>query len=61
MLRVTLPQRPPFIVDNSIKQAYATQAPVAFILSPLLTGGNSRGARRFAAVRFDVSNERALR
>ena len=29
-----------FIVDNSIKQAYATQAPVAFILSPLLTGGN---------------------
>jgi sulfopyruvate decarboxylase alpha subunit len=30
----------PFVVDNSIKQAYATQAPVAFILSPLLTGGN---------------------
>jgi sulfopyruvate decarboxylase alpha subunit len=30
----------PFIVDTSIKQAYATQAPVAFILSPLLTGGN---------------------
>ena len=30
----------PFIVDSSIKQAYATQAPVAFILSPLLTGGN---------------------
>jgi sulfopyruvate decarboxylase TPP-binding subunit len=29
-----------FVVDNSIKQAYATQAPVAFILSPLLTGGN---------------------
>jgi sulfopyruvate decarboxylase alpha subunit len=29
-----------FIVDTSIKQAYATQAPVAFILSPLLTGGN---------------------
>ena len=29
-----------FIVGNSIKQAYATQAPVAFILSPLLTGGN---------------------
>jgi sulfopyruvate decarboxylase TPP-binding subunit len=28
-----------FIVDRSIKQAYATQAPVAFILSPLLTGG----------------------
>jgi sulfopyruvate decarboxylase alpha subunit len=30
----------PFVVDNSIKQAYATQAPVALILSPLLTGGN---------------------
>ena len=30
----------PFIVDSSIKQAYATQAPVAFILSPLLTGSN---------------------
>ena len=30
----------PFIVDSSIKQAYPTQAPVAFILSPLLTGGN---------------------
>jgi sulfopyruvate decarboxylase TPP-binding subunit len=30
----------PFVVDSSIKQAYATQAPVAFILSPLLTGGN---------------------
>jgi len=29
-----------FIVDSSIKQAFATQAPVAFILSPLLTGGN---------------------
>lgn len=28
-----------FIVDRSIKQAFATQAPVAFILSPLLTGG----------------------
>ena len=28
-----------FIVDRSIKQAYATQAPVAFILSALLTGG----------------------
>lgn len=28
-----------FIVDRSIKQAYATQAPVTFILSPLLTGG----------------------
>lgn len=29
-----------FVVDSSIKQAFATQAPVAFILSPLLTGGN---------------------
>lgn len=28
-----------FIIDRSIKQAYATQAPAAFILSPLLTGG----------------------
>jgi sulfopyruvate decarboxylase alpha subunit len=28
-----------FIVDRSIKQAMATQAPVTFILSPLLTGG----------------------
>ena len=28
-----------FIVDRSIKQALATQAPVTFILSPLLTGG----------------------
>jgi len=28
-----------FIVDRSIKQAVATQAPVCFILSPLLTGG----------------------
>lgn len=28
-----------FIVDRSIKQAFATQAPVALILSPLLTGG----------------------
>ena len=28
-----------FIVDRSIKQAYATQAPVVLILSPLLTGG----------------------
>jgi sulfopyruvate decarboxylase TPP-binding subunit len=30
----------PFVVDSSIKQAFSTQAPVAFILSPLLTGGN---------------------
>ena len=28
-----------FIVDRSIKQAVATQAPAVFILSPLLTGG----------------------
>jgi sulfopyruvate decarboxylase alpha subunit len=28
-----------FILDRSIKQAVATQAPVVFILSPLLTGG----------------------
>jgi sulfopyruvate decarboxylase alpha subunit len=28
-----------FIVDRSIKQAVATQAPVTFVLSPLLTGG----------------------
>jgi sulfopyruvate decarboxylase alpha subunit len=28
-----------FIVDRSIKQAVATQAPVTFILSPLLSGG----------------------
>jgi sulfopyruvate decarboxylase alpha subunit len=29
-----------FTVDRSIKQAYTTQSPVVFILSPLLTGGN---------------------
>jgi sulfopyruvate decarboxylase alpha subunit len=28
-----------FIIDRSIKQAVTTQAPAAFILSPLLTGG----------------------
>jgi sulfopyruvate decarboxylase TPP-binding subunit len=28
-----------FVVDRSIKQAVATQSPVVFILSPLLTGG----------------------
>ena len=28
-----------FILDRSIRQAIATQAPVTFILSPLLTGG----------------------
>lgn len=32
-----------FIVDRSIKQAVATQQPVAFILSPLLTGGKVFG------------------
>ncbi len=30
-----------FIADRSIKQAVATQAPVALILSPLLTGGKT--------------------
>jgi hypothetical protein len=30
----------PLIVDKSIKQAFSTQSPVVFILSPLLTGGN---------------------
>ena len=30
-----------FILDRSIKQAIATQAPVTFILSPLLTGGKA--------------------
>ncbi len=29
-----------YVMDSSIKQALSTQAPVAFILSPLLTGGN---------------------
>lgn len=28
-----------FVIDRSIKQAVAIQAPVAFILSPILTGG----------------------
>src|SRR5665213_1928033 len=28
-----------FVLERSIKQAFATQAPVTFILSPLLTGG----------------------
>ena len=31
----------PFVLDRSIKQAVATQSPVAFILSPLLTGGKT--------------------
>ncbi len=33
-----------FILDRSIKQAVAIQAPVTFILSPLLTGGKVFGA-----------------
>ena len=33
-----------FIVDRSIKQAVATQSPVALILNPLLTGGKVFGA-----------------
>src|SRR5215470_851769 len=32
-----------FVIDRSIKQAVATQAPVTFILSPLLTGGKVFG------------------
>jgi sulfopyruvate decarboxylase TPP-binding subunit len=36
----------PYIVDKSIKQAFMTQAPVAFILSPLLTGGNPVAAEK---------------
>jgi sulfopyruvate decarboxylase alpha subunit len=34
----------PFIVDKSIKQAFTTQSPVVFILSPLLTGDNPLAA-----------------
>jgi sulfopyruvate decarboxylase TPP-binding subunit len=34
-----------FVVDRSIKQAMLTQSPVAFILSPLLTGGNPAGPK----------------
>ena len=30
-----------FMVDRSLKQAFTTQAPVALILSPLLTGGKA--------------------
>jgi sulfopyruvate decarboxylase alpha subunit len=33
-----------FVLDRSIKQAVAIQQPVAFILSPLLTGGKVFGA-----------------
>jgi hypothetical protein len=36
----------PFIVDKSIKQAFTTQNPVVFILSPLLTGGNPLAAAK---------------
>jgi len=36
----------PLIVDKSIKQAFTTQSPVVFILSPLLTGGNPLAAAR---------------
>jgi hypothetical protein len=28
-----------FIMDRSLTQAFATQAPCCYILSPLLTGG----------------------
>ena len=30
-----------FLLDRSIQQAFTTRRPVAFILSPLLTGGNT--------------------
>jgi sulfopyruvate decarboxylase alpha subunit len=36
----------PFILDKSIKQAFTTQNPVVFILSPLLTGGNPLAAAK---------------
>ena len=36
----------PFVVDKSIKQAFTTQSPVVFILSPLLTGGNPAAAAK---------------
>jgi sulfopyruvate decarboxylase TPP-binding subunit len=35
-----------FILDKSIKQAFTTQSPVVFILSPLLTGGNPLAAAK---------------
>jgi sulfopyruvate decarboxylase TPP-binding subunit len=35
-----------FILDKSIKQAFTTQSPVVFILSPLLTGGNPVAAAK---------------
>jgi sulfopyruvate decarboxylase TPP-binding subunit len=37
-----------FILDSSIKQAITTQSPVAFILSPLLTGGNPAAHAKLA-------------
>ncbi|WP_198399672.1 thiamine pyrophosphate-binding protein [Bradyrhizobium yuanmingense] len=36
---ITRPDELEFITDRSIKQAVTTQAPVALILNPLLTGG----------------------
>jgi sulfopyruvate decarboxylase alpha subunit len=36
----------PFILDKAIKQAFTTQSPVVFILSPLLTGGNPLAAAK---------------
>jgi sulfopyruvate decarboxylase alpha subunit len=33
-----------FVLDRSIKQAFAIQQPVTFVLSPLLTGGKVFGA-----------------
>ena len=41
---ITRQNKVAFIVDRSIKQAVATQAPVTLILSPLLTGGKVFGA-----------------
>jgi hypothetical protein len=38
-----------FVLDSSIKQALTTQAPVAFILSPLLTGGNPAAHAKLAS------------
>ena len=38
----------PFIVDKSIRQAFTTQSPVVFILSPLLTDGNPPAAAELA-------------
>ena len=37
-----------FVVDKSIKQAFTTQTPVVFILSPLLTGGNPAAQAKLA-------------